>query len=284
MPKRGVDWAKKLEGQTITCAGCGEVAPKTGSVQRLCRSCAKTAARRRGIRWARNNPLTAEQKASRSKRSETRRARLVESAVVRHRGRGISWMAGASAIDAQLWWTARTSIPFDKHLSKNAMWSNVGRGSHHGQHYVRAGHRAARELIAWEVKRITHGREIFEGPLWIDILVQKPNHRFDAVNFLDGICDGVKLAVGIDDNWFAIRRLDWEIVKTTPRIYIGVGQAIDRHHRCCSYCGELKPLTAEHFNRKASAPHGLDRVCKPCSRLEDADKRKRRRVAKELSP
>lgn len=100
--------------------------------------------------------------------------------------------------------------------------------------------------------------------VWIDILVQKPDHRGDAVNVIDLVCDALKDALPVDDRWFCIRRLDWEIAKENPRLFIGIGQASDQDCQICSYCGQIKELEA--FNRSRSRPLGVGRECKDCRR------------------
>jgi hypothetical protein len=99
------------------------------------------------------------------------------------------------------------------------------------------------------------GESFYRGKVWLDILVQKPNNRGDAVNLLDSICDVVKEAIGIDDRYFSIRRLDWEIVKKDPLIYIGIGQEISEHHFCCTYCGRMVPESEKSAHK---------RTCKNC--------------------
>lgn len=53
----------------------------------------------------------------------------------------------------------------------------------------------------------------------------KPDHRLDAINFLDGIADGVKDAIGIDDRYFSAT-IDWSIDKQNPRIEVFIRQWI----------------------------------------------------------
>jgi len=97
------------------------------------------------------------------------------------------------------------------------------------------------EIVFYSSKK----KEFVEGKIWLDIFIQKPNHRGDAVNFVDIICDGVKQGLGIDDRWFSIRRLDWQIVKYKPEIFIGIGQEIETAQKICSFCGKNKDQ--EHF-------------------------------------
>ena len=106
---------------------------------------------------------------------------------------------------------------------------------------------------------------IVHNKVWIDILVQKPNHKGDAVNVVDLVCDAVKDAIDrVDDRWFCIRRLDWQIVKGDPRLFVGVGQDSDEDCQVCSYCGQIKPLP--EFNAARNQPLGVGRECKACRR------------------
>lgn len=102
-----------------------------------------------------------------------------------------------------------------------------------------------------------------QNRVWLDILVQKPNQRGDAVNFVDLICDAAKSAIGIDDRWFSIRRLDWQIVKDDPKIYIGIGQEDVPAVQACSSCGRLLPFSEFHKNTRLQ--NGVSRNCKECS-------------------
>ena len=99
------------------------------------------------------------------------------------------------------------------------------------------------ELIVHRLREATKGIMVYRNKVWIDIFVQKPDHRGDAINFLDLIADAIKEAIGIDDRWFSIRRIDWQIVKEKPRIFIGIGQ--DEQDlfdaKICSYCGRILP-------------------------------------------
>jgi hypothetical protein len=162
--------------------------------------------------------------------------------------------------DPPLLWWARVAVPFSYAVSKNHIYSLRTAG-----HVVlRREARDARRVIALLVKESLAGRRVAHNKVWIDILVQKPDHKGDAVNVVDVVCDALKDALPVDDRWFCIRRLDWEIVKEDPRLFIGIGQASDRDCQICSYCGQIKELAA--FNRSRSRPLGVGRECKDCRR------------------
>ena len=59
---------------------------------------------------------------------------------------------------------------------------------------------------------------------WLAITVWLPSARADSVNAVDGICDAAKVAIKLDDRWFAIRWLDWAIDPAKPRITVVVTQ------------------------------------------------------------
>jgi uncharacterized Zn-finger protein len=100
------------------------------------------------------------------------------------------------------------------------------------------------------------GKKIYRNKVWIDIFVQKPDHRGDAINFVDLIADAIKVAIGIDDRWFSIRRVDWQIVKENPRIFIGIGQQDLFDSKICSYCGRILP--EKNFSKSG-------RECRECT-------------------
>jgi hypothetical protein len=96
----------------------------------------------------------------------------------------------------------------------------------------------------------------------VSIFVQKTNHRGDAINVIDLVCDAIKDAVGLDDRWYSLSSVDWEIVKANPRIFISIGQDSDEDCQVCSHCGDIKALSA--FNRNVHARMGVTRICKDC--------------------
>jgi Holliday junction resolvase RusA-like endonuclease len=162
---------------------------------------------------------------------------------------------------ANLMRMTRIRIPYSKLYSKNSIWSQ---GRKRGHVYIREDVRRQREAIVWMLKDGCKHGQWYEGKIWIDLFVEKPNMRSDAINVLDTICDAVKEAIGVDDRWFSVRRIDWSVVKDDPQIYIGVGQAVEEHHRACSSCGTIKPLASEFgIARHDRLGHG--KVCKECA-------------------
>lgn len=119
-----------------------------------------------------------------------------------------------------------------------------------------------RDEIATSIRIGLKDRHVAHNKVWIDILVQKPNHRGDAINVVDLVCDAVKDAVPVDDRWFCIRRLDWEIVKDDPQLIIGIGQETTEDAQVCSFCGQIKPLDA--FNKDKRQSLGVGHECREC--------------------
>ena len=162
-------------------------------------------------------------------------------------------------------------FPYSPSLSKNGLWS-MGRGG---------GHVYVREIIKKQRQQMTalirntiarDGMVFLEGKVWLFIHIQKSNAKADAVNFVDLICDAVKDAIDVDDRWFCIAHLDWEIVKKDPQIYIGVGQHPQtEHHRVCSYCGRILP--AHMFTKHKGNRLGIGRECRECIKQKRAAKR-----------
>jgi hypothetical protein len=171
---------------------------------------------------------------------------------------GITWFADC---EPDLKWLVRIAVPFDFAFSKNRVWTM----SPKGHVFLRREADIARQHLAFSLRSALAGQLVVQAKLWVDILVQKPNHKGDAINVVDVVCDAIKDATGLDDRWFCIRRLDWEIVKVEPKLYVGIGQEVEEDHRACSYCGRILPLHCFVSS---------DRACYDCR----TSPRKRRRL------
>ncbi|MDR0474542.1 MAG: RusA family crossover junction endodeoxyribonuclease [Treponema sp.] len=234
--------------ETIICQNCGIEAQKHGVTQKYCEKCSIAKDVERKALWAKKNPiiLTNEQiKVNREKA----KSRNIARGLVNNK----STVKNISVFpDVNLWWQVTIAIPFSYSGSKNHLWSTTGKG-----HVYRRGEsNAMQEQIALMLKCALSGKKIYRNKIWIDIYVQKPDHRGDAINFVDLIADAIKTSVGIDDRWFSIRRLDWQIVKENPRIFIGIGQEATFDAKICSYCGRILP--EEMFGKSK-------RECKECT-------------------
>jgi len=217
----------------LTCADCGERAVRTGQSQKYCHTCSEARDLKRKRLWARRNPPAAEQAKRKLSQQHFRIERAKE--------------AGHSAsTDA---------------ASKNHIYTK----RRNGHVALRRESKQIRQAITNALRAGLHCMPVVHNKVWIDILVQKPNHKGDAVNVVDLVCDAVKDAIDrVDDRWFCIRRLDWQIVKGDPRLFVGVGQDSEEDCQVCSYCGQIKPLT--EFNASRNQPLGVGRECKACRR------------------
>ena len=157
-----------------------------------------------------------------------------------------------------LLWQRHVSIPFSYALSKNQMFARTRSGNV----MLRRESRDLRLQITRAVKAALYEQHVAHNKLWISILVDKPDHRGDAVNVIDLICDALKDAMRVDDRWFCIGNVDWQVNKTNPRIHIFFGQDTDEDAQVCSICGLIKPLTAFHKSKRYTL--GVTYECKSC--------------------
>lgn len=231
----------------IICTDCGGGAPRTGPNQRYCAPC--------------------------SVKRSAARAQVAEESHVRRDiftkpiSEEMSTQAASSITETmqaiQLEWLIKISVPFDWAASKNHIHALDKRG----HLFLRKESQTYRDIIGYRVKQALGTRKLAHNKVWLDFFVQKPNNRGDAINVIDSLCDAIKGVIGVDDRWFAIRRLDWEIVKKDPQIFIGIGQTSLEDVQACSYCGRI--LSLDNFRKRKDKPMGVDRVCKICKGLED---------------
>lgn len=149
-------------------------------------------------------------------------------------------------------------VPYSFNLSKNAR----GGWSQSSGPYVR---KEVRQIEIGLIEEFRQTGPWYTTKTWLDIFVQMPTRRSDAINVLDTVADAVKKGIGVDDKWFSIYRLDWEIEKVDPIVSIRVFQNEDFHSRYCNTCKKAKPLTSEEFHNRRTDPSGLSLVCKPCA-------------------
>lgn len=242
----------------IECLNCGAECRRRGPVQKYCEACSEQKDLLRKRLWARTHPRSVEQKARQAEHSQRRAGedRRAGAIANEHGRQSIFW----NAANPDLVWSLRVAVPFSYAASKNHLFA-LRRQGHVA---LRRESRAMRTEITLRLRQALVGRRIAHNKVWLDILVQKPNHRGDAINVVDLVCDAVKDAIPVDDRWFCIRRLDWEIVKANPQLFIGLGQDSVEDCQICSYCGQIKPLLA--FNKAKHCPLGVGRQCKDCRR------------------
>ncbi len=217
--------------------------------------------------WARNNPGSVEQVRQHVEKARQRRELNKEAGAAANRASRSS-IAWYECEGPDLLWNVRVAVPFSYSASKNHIYA-MRRTGHIA---LRRESRQMRQALAAALSRGLHCIRVAHNKLWLDILVQKPNHKGDAVNVVDLVCDAVKDAVDIDDRWFCIRRLNWEIVKDNPRLFVGIGQDSRLDCQICSYCGQIKPFA--EFHRNKHNPLGIGRECRQC-------RHRGRRLAKE---
>jgi hypothetical protein len=238
---------------TLICGECLKLAPRTGPGQKFCAACSEVRDLKRKRLWARSHKPNSDvlRRQYSKSRSGMRAAGAKASADA---ARSMDWLQDGP----DLLWMCRVKVPFDYSVSKNHIYSTT----RNGHIFLRAEQRQMREIIEAVVKQALRDQRIAQNKLWIDLLVQKTNHKGDAINVVDCIADALKTAIGLDDRWFCIRRLDWEIVKESPFIFIGFGQDTDIDAQVCSMCGQIKPFT--EFNKNRSNKCGISRECRQC--------------------
>lgn len=246
---------KKPDFGMMRCEVCQIEITRHSLMQKYCAACSEVKDLERKRVWARDHPAAPENQQRWRERSMSRtRSQGVEiSNEARH---AISWMGDSP----DLIWMVRVAFPFDWAMSKNHLLSLAA----HGHVHLREESRTTRDSLILQLNTALVGTPIVQAKLWLDLLVQKPNHKGDAVNVVDFVCDAVKVATGLDDRWYSIRRLDWEIVKTDPKVYIGLGQDTDEQQQVCSYCGRILPFSM--FTKNVRGRMGIGRECRDCKR------------------
>lgn len=241
-----------MTSQQIVCAECGKPSVVAGFNVKYCRPCsaAKSEARvaaSRAKRGVGTRPST----------WGTGQQERRKSAAARSLRRGSAWMAEEPP---ELAWKVMVQVPFTWAFSKNHIYSLNRRGHVH----LRDEHVEARDNLTSTLREAMarHGVKVVTNKIWLDILVEKASHRGDAVNVIDGVCDAVKKAVDLDDRWYSIRRLDWEVVPVGGQIYVGLGQEDVPDAQVCSLCGRVLPL--DSFTRNRSTTNGRSRTCREC--------------------
>lgn len=252
-------YAKRLQSQKILeCLACKKVVPRTGPMQKYCQPCSDARDLERKRLWARANPQV-----DRPSQWPERKSRTTANGIAISEADRTS--IGHVCYRPDLLWLVRVSVPFSYSASKNAIYRLVPRG----HVALRKEARAWRDGLRDKLRDAIADVEVVQNKVWLDIMVEKTNHKGDAINLIDSVCDAVKEAIGIDDRWFCIRTLDWRISKSDPRLILGVGQDSREHVQACSSCGRLLSLMC--FNKNATMKHGRTRNCNDCRRKGKPD-------------
>lgn len=165
-------------------------------------------------------------------------------------------------------WQTRFWVPFTYAASKNHIY-----GFGHHMH-KRAESREIQDAIGFAAKSSLRGLKVVQAKIWIGIIVEKPNHKGDAVNVVDLVCDALKGAIGVDDRWFSIAFVDWRINKNEPRLMIQIGQEASEDMLACSHCGRVMSLDRFANHRGSSSFQGKGRNCLECTSLSQKILRK----------
>ena len=242
---------KPADRGPMNCELCGAVCKRNSAMQRYCADCSAIKTRERQLNWSRANPKQYDHETLRARYRKNKSVLHAKGAAASEQNRG-----RLPEPDPAYARYRAVSIPFSYDLSKNAIYG-FSRGGHR---FIRKDVAALREELQWRLAG-EHGHW-YAGPLWLTFHVEKSNARGDAINVVTTIADAIKEAIGVDDRWYGIARLDWSIVVTNPQVHIGIGQYVTEHHQACSYCGAIRPLT--QFQRNRSAKTGYSRKCVEC--------------------
>lgn len=271
--------------EIINCYLCKQpIEVRSSKIQKYCAPCSNIRDSERKRDWARIKY----QKTKKNPEVIKRRNHLNETRKLLLRNLGVESskenrfkISQLPISNKQLAWEITLEYPFDYCLSKNSIYRlNSG-----GHVELRKERKQAMEKISLLIKTLISKSKIkvCQNKVWLDFFIERPDFRGDAVNFVDSLCDAIKMGVGIDDRWFCVGTIDWRIVKVEPKIYIRIGQDSLENVQCCSYCGRILPF--EKFgkrNKSSQTTHGIARVCFDCTRVEDGYRRKEKRKLNSL--
>jgi hypothetical protein len=246
----------------IVCDECGDQTPRRGPFQKYCVRCS----RKRAASRTRKASKQIGPRSQRQQSYDRKRSSLVEAGKrisAAHTKTKVLWDASEAPA---LLWLARVTVPFQYAASKNHIYALSG-----WHVALRRESRAIKDAIVLQLRAALRHHKVVQNKVWIDLLIEKPDHKGDAINVVDLVCDAIKEAIDVDDRWFSIRRLDWRIKKDQPQLIIGVGQDTDEHAQVCSYCGRALPF--DFFYKAKGRKFGIGRECRECLQLA-------RRIAK----
>lgn len=255
---------RKADLGVLICAECGGETTRTSAVQKYCRLCSSERDKARKQQHA---------KVRGKEKYENQKTQYSERGAALNATQKLDAATSTPAMPPMVWYE-RVAVPFSWAGSKNHIFSSTSRG----HVFMRDESRYMRTLLTEKVREVTASAPLVQNKLWLDIFVQKPRQNGDAVNFVDMVCDAVKDAIPLDDRWYCIRSVDWQIVKQEPMLFVGVGQDTDVNVQACSSCGRL--LTFDMFQRNKALRNGIGRNCRDCQSVrEKSTKRSRARAA-----
>ncbi len=171
-------------------------------------------------------------------------------------------------------WEITVRVPYSRSASKNRRWHPYA-----GRFVLDGDVKKYEEVVGLLVKRAVKGRKVNQNKIWVSFFVQKPDHTSDCVNVVDTLCDAIKGAIGVDDRWFSLGLVDWEIKKENPEIFIKIAQEHDWDAQACSHCGGIFPF--DQFYKNSYAKNGIARVCRSCKKIVDRHTRLRAKQKRE---
>lgn len=126
--------------------------------------------------------------------------------------------------------------------------------------------RKAKEVLEREI--CAAGGEWYDGRVRMSLYIEKPDHRGDAINFVDVIADVACRTIGVDDRWFEIGEVGWDVVTParSPRIYLTLEQDVTEHHKFCGDCKRELPVAIFQRGRKRNKL-GYQSRCRACHRM-----------------
>jgi hypothetical protein len=249
---------KKAAWGSLVCGDCKAVVVKSGPMQSYCAECSRKrdAERKRKYQGGRGLQLYRQTRTEFGARGE-----MLNAATRLTRETSTPPMP-------EMAWYRRVEVPFSWAGSKNHIFASTSRG----HVFMRSESRGMREHLTQEIARAVQGAPIVQDKLWLDIYVQKPTARGDAVNFVDLVCDAAKDALLLDDRWFSLRCVDWQIVKSEPKVFVGVGQTGTVDLQACSSCGRF--LRFHEFQKNKARANGIGLNCRDCQATRSRSKKR----------
>ena len=133
-------------------------------------------------------------------------------------------------------------VPFDWHWSKNRIWLAKA-GSYARRMNPLA--RDRRDTLAALLLPELRGAGVVVAPLWLRIHCALPDHRGDALNVLDLVADAVQQATGLDDRWYQLAGLTWELAHEHPELQVWIGQEATEDAKRPRPSRRKKPVSRE---------------------------------------
>lgn len=204
--------------------------------------------------WAKQNPLKHRTNGQKS------REKRIKVAIAKNAAASRRSLIHTDPVIFDAGWCVKFSFPYSWAASKNRSF----RIAASGRPFKIKELKQYQDALALCVASAVRGQKVYKNKIWVEFFVQKPSHKSDAINIVDTVCDAIKIGLGVDDRWFSIKQLDWQITKTDPQIYISIYQRDPYDASACSWCGEILPLTA--FKEAKSAKSGISSVCAECQK------------------